>query len=187
MDYVDQFISNIEKVVEEQHQLFSVSIKEPILIPVKSTSVQSVELRNIQTKMYKRGLQDRMKPGNYGSKEYSTTHNIDVLEDNIFKNNNNENDKEERIDIQALTFDKKMELIDDFLERKNIFLDEENRAKIKKKLEDETFVLKKYIAFSHLYQHITKIDFIKKQEDGTYWIELEQPKAKKTKKNFFKG
>ena len=45
---------------------------------------------------------------------------------------------------------------------------------------------KKYFSFSQIYQQLTKITFIKKLENGSYTINLEDSKPKKSKKYFMK-
>jgi hypothetical protein len=186
MDYIDQFITNIKNISDEQNKLFSVEKKEIIFVP-KEINTETVDFRNIKSKMIKRGLIDRMKPGNIGSKEYHSNNTVDILEDDIFKNNTNTEEKdEEKINIHELPFEKKLELINDFLDRKNITLDSNNNAKLINILQDESILLKKYINISNMYQHITKITFVKKLEDGSYIIDLDHNKNKKAKNHFFK-
>jgi len=110
--------------------------------------------------------------------------NIDILEDDIFNNNI---DKDEfKLDIQTLDREKKLFLINNFLERKGIILDELEFKKIEDILDDPDFNIKKYLNISKVYQQINKISFIKKLENGSYIVDLSENKIKKTKKYFIK-
>jgi hypothetical protein len=105
----------------------------------------------------------------------------------IFNNISNEESNEEiKLDIDLLDRDKKMQLINDFLERKNIILEENEIKKIENIIDDTEIVLKKYISISKIYQQIVKISFLKKLENGSYIIDLNKSNVKKSKKYFFK-
>ena len=78
-----------------------------------------------------------------------------------------------------------MNMINEFLIRKNISFDENNMKKIEDMVNDTSIQLKKYINISKMYQHVIKISFIKKRENGTYDIEINDIKQKKKPKKFF--
>ena len=90
------------------------------------------------------------------------------------------------MDISSLDKDKKLELINNFIQKKSIFLDEESMKKIEEIIDNSEISLRKYIIISKMYQEITKINFIKKLEDGSYVVDLGENKNKKVKKSFFK-
>lgn len=184
MDYIDQFINNINKLRSEQYENFSLKEKNDVLIK-KDVNTNTIEFRSFKSKMIKKALMDKMKPSNIGCKEYESNNVIDILEDDIFKTNV-DNSEEEKMNIQLLPVERRLELINDFLERKNVVLDDTNMNKIKDIINDENILLKKYINVSNVYQHITKISFIKKLEDGTYIVDVEFGKTKKSKNHFFK-
>ena len=171
MDYIDQFINNINILRVEQFEKFSLEEK-PNIVPKKESNTNSIEFRSFKSKMIKKALIDKMKPGNIGCKEYESNNVIDILEDDIFKTNIDDSE-DTKMNVQELPFEKRMELMNDFLERKNITLDEINYEKMKNIVCDENILLKKYINISNVYQHITKISFIKKLEDGSYVVNID--------------
>jgi hypothetical protein len=109
-------------------------------------------------------------------------HFIWINFDNEFDENPPEEDK---LDIETMDRDKKIELINEFIQRKNIIFDEDNSiGKIIEIIDDDSINLKKYINISKMYQQITKIGFIKKLENGTYIININDTKVKKNKNLF---
>ena len=96
----------------------------------------------------------------------------------------NDDEEEVKLDISSMDNSKKMELIMEFVKRKNITLEEESIKKIQELVNDEEFPLKKYINVSKIYQQITKIGFIKKLENGSYIIDIQEKKKTKSK-NYF--
>ena len=158
------------------------------VIEKKNLNENLMEFKNFQNSIKKKALLEKYKPSNIAKKEYTTTNpNIDILEDDIFNNNFKENKEDEiKLDIQSLDRDKKIELINDFLQRKNILLDESEYKKIEDIVDNTEINIKKYFNISKVYQQINKISFIKKLENGTYIIDISESKAKKTKKFFNK-
>ena len=146
-----------------------------------------MEFKKYQVNLTKKAKLDKLKPSNIGKKEYSSCNdNIDILEDDIFNCVEQKDENEVKLDLDKLTREKKMELINDFLHNKNIILEENEFKKIEEILDDEKISLKKYINVSKVYQQIIKIGFIKKLENGNYIIDLNQNKIKKSKNYFFK-
>jgi hypothetical protein len=157
-------------------------------LEIKNLNENSIEFKNFQNSIKKKALLEKNKPRNILRKEYSTTNsNINILEDDIFNNNFKENKEDEiKLDIQSLDRYKKIDLINDFLQRKNILLDESEFIKIENIVDNPEINIKKYLNISKIYQQVTKISFIKKLENGTYIIDLSESKSKKTKKFFNK-
>jgi hypothetical protein len=158
------------------------------IIEKKTVNTNLVEFKNFQSNLKKKALIDKNKPGNIGKKEYSSNNsNIDILEDDIFNNNDIENnDNEVKLEIEILDRDKKIELINDFIQRKNIILDESEYKKIEDIVDNPEINIKKYLNISKMYQQVNKITFIKKLENGSYIVDLVETKPKKTKKYFNK-
>jgi hypothetical protein len=126
------------------------------------------------------------KQGKYLKREYIPNSVISILDDDIFNNNVENTVDEVKLEIESLERDKKMELINDFIQRKNIILDENEYKKIESIIDNPEISIKKYFNISKMYQQISKISFIKKLENGTYIVDLNENKIKKTKKFFNK-
>jgi len=126
------------------------------------------------------------KQGKYLKREYIPNSAISILDDDIFNNNAENTVDEVKLEIESLERDKKMELINDFIQRKNIILDENEYKKIESIIDNPEISIKKYFNISKMYQQISKISFIKKLENGTYIVDLNENKIKKTKKFFNK-
>ena len=130
---------------------------------------------------------EKAKPGNISKKEYENIDNgIDILQDDIFNDDTESGVNDIKLEIDSLSREKKLELINDFLQRKNIIFDEENLKKIELIVDNSEISLKKYLNISKMYQQVIKISFIKKLENGTYIIDLNNNKVKKSKSYFVK-
>ena len=187
-NFIENFIKKINEIRNEEFKLHNFSYEERIL-EKKQLNENPMEFKNYKNIIKKKALLDKTKPGNINKKEYgpNNDNDIDILEDDIFNNNSDETKGEEnKIDIELLDRDKKLELIHDFLQRKNILLNEEELKKIDDIIDDPNIPLKKYLNISKIYQQIIKISFIKKLENGTYLIDINQDKTKKSKNHFFK-
>lgn len=185
--FIKEFIEKINNIRDNEFKLFNYNFEEKI-IDKKKVNENSMEFKAFQIALKKKAQLEKLKPGNIGKKEYGNDNNsIDILEDDIFNNISNEESNEEiKLDIDLLDRDKKMQLINDFLERKNIILEENEIKKIENIIDDTEIVLKKYISISKIYQQIVKISFLKKLENGSYIIDLNKSNVKKSKKYFFK-
>jgi hypothetical protein len=185
--FLNDFIEKIKNIRDEEFKLFNIIYTDKI-IEKKILNENTTEFNNFKVVLKKKALLDKFKPSNVGKKEYESKNDIDILQDDIFNNNNVEDDEDEiKLDINLLDKEKKLELIYDFLQRKNIILDEIENQKIESIINNPDIILKKYINISKMYRHITKIGFIKKLENGSYIIDLNENKTKKSKNHFFKN
>jgi hypothetical protein len=188
--FVDDFYNNINNLRNEEFKKYDLSYEEKI-IEKKPMNENSQELKK-HTYNLKKNLLDKSNGSLLLKKELekmndSSNVNIDILEDDIFQNNSNDSLlDEDKLDITTLDRDKKLTLIHEYLQRKNINLEEADLIKIEEIVDDPSTVLKKYLNISKMYQQITKITFIKKLENGSYVINLNENKPKKSKKYFIK-
>jgi len=184
-NFVTDFIQKVNTVRNEEFEKSNFVFTEKV-IEKKTLNENPQEFKVYKSTMKKKALMEKNKPGNINKKEYETVNeDIDILEDDIFKNSSqNNNEEEPKFDIMALESDKKIELIMEFIKRKNIILEEQCVKQIEELLSDKEFPLKKYINVSKIYQQITKVGFIKKLENGSYIIDVNEKKATKTKKYF---
>jgi len=144
----------------------------------KKSNENSIEFKKFQYNIKKKGKNLK--------REYNTNSNISILDDDIFNNSVENTTNEVKLEIESLEKDKKMDLINDFIQRKNIILDENEYKKLESIIDNPEISIKKYINISKMYQQISKISFIKKLENGTYIVDLSENKTKKTKKFFNK-
>lgn len=187
VNFLTNCLDKLNKLREEEFKNNSFIYEEKI-IEKKVLNENTQEYKKYQSTIKKKASLEKNKPGNISKKEYETTNEeIDILGDNLFNSNFNENTEDDaKIDIELLDTDKKMVLINDFLQRKNIVLDENEKNKIDEIINNTNIILKKYITISKVYQQIIKITFIKKLENGTYIIDLNENKPRKSKKYFLK-
>lgn len=184
--FIETFIENINKIRNEDFEKNNFTYEEKV-ITKKSINENSMEFKSFKSTTRKKALLDKSKPGNIGKKEYENIdHGIDILQDDIFNDDSEHNSEDSKLDIESLDRDKKLELINDFLQRKNIILDQENLKKIEMIVDDPEITLKKYLNISKIYQQVIKIGFIKKLENGSYIIDLNNNKTKKSKNYFVK-
>jgi hypothetical protein len=184
-NFVTDFIQKVNTVRNEEFEKSNFVFTEKI-IEKKILNENPQEFKAYKSTLKKKALMEKNKPGNINKKEYETVNeDIDILEDDIFKNSSqNNNEEDPKFDIMSLETDKKIELIMEFIKRKNIILEEECVKQIQELISDKDFPLKKYINVSKIYQQITKVGFIKKLENGSYVIDATEKKATKTKKYF---
>ena len=173
--FIETFIENINNIRNEDFQKHDFKYEEKV-IAKKSVNENSMEFKSFKSTTRKKALLEKSKPGNIGKKEYENIdHGIDILQDDIFNDDSEPNSE-----------DSKLDLINDFLQRKNIILDQENLKKIEMIIDDPEINLKKYLNISKIYQQVIKVGFIKKLENGSYIIDLNNNKTKKSKNYFVK-
>ena len=188
VSYLNGIIQRMSELRENEFVENNFSFQEKELVK-KIVNENTLDFKNFQIKLRKKASLDKMKAGNAKKKEYSTVNentDIDIIKDDIFNNGQVEDNDQEKLDISSLDKDKKLELINNFIQKKSIFLDEESMKKIEEIIDNSEISLRKYIIISKMYQEITKINFIKKLEDGSYVVDLGENKNKKVKKSFFK-
>lgn len=185
--FLDNFTDKINNIRTKEFENYNFTYNDKI-IEKKILNENSMEFKNFKNTIKKKALLDKSKPGNISKKEYESLNpGIDILEDDIFNNNSSENKSEDiKLDVESLDRDKKLELIYEFLQRKNIILEENELNKIIGIIDNPDVVLKKYLNISKIYQQVTKVSFIKKLENGSYIIDLNESKPKKSKNIFFK-
>ena len=184
--YIDNIIQKINTIREQQFLINDFVYIEKDL-PKKTVNENSMEFKNFQSAMKTKSSQAKIKKSGIKKKEYDTTNgDINIISDDIFKMEEIAEDLAEKLDIQTLNKEDKLKLIHNFIQKKCITLSQEDLDKIDQIIDNPDISLRKYINVSKMYQEINKISFIKKLEDGTYIVDLEENKPKKTKKTFFK-
>ena len=181
--FINNIIDKINIIRAEEFKKFNYTYDEKI-IEKKLINENLKEFKDMKQSIKKRASIDKMKPSNIHKKEYDNINiNIDILEDDIF-NNNEDTSSDVKLNIELLNREQKIDLINEFIQRKNIIFEPTEYIKIEGIVDNPEITLKKYINISKLYQQVTKISFIKKLENGSYIIDLSESKAKKSKKYF---
>lgn len=188
--FLTTFIENLNKIKENEALLFNVELNE-IELEKKEAGNDTMEFKNFKSNMIKT-VKEKNK-ANYDTMmikkneaDNNEHKNINILEDDIFHNNEDgDNNEEFKLNIDELNKEDKEKLIYEYMKRKNIYLDENGYRKIEELLNDETFIFKKHITVSKMYQQVTKISFLRKLENGGYMIDTSEKKIK-NKNIFFK-
>lgn len=183
--FIKNIILNINNIRKSEFNKYNFNYEDKV-IEKKILNENTFEYKNFKNCIIKKAKIEKMKPGNASKKVYDSSNDIDILDDEMFNYCNNDDDNNIKLDIDTLTYDEKMNMINDFLNRKNIIFSENELKKIEDLLKDEKFSLKKYISISKMYKQVIKIGFIKKRENGSYEIDLSEKKQKNTKKFFIK-
>jgi hypothetical protein len=185
IDYIDGIKNKINSIREDQFKRVGF-VYEDRIIEKKTLNENLMEYKNYQKNMKKKAMLEKNKPGNINKPVYEQTYNVDILEDDIFHNNVDETKIDDKLDFENMTRDKKLSLIQEFIQRKNINLEIEDLNKIEQLVDNSEINIKKYLNISKMYQQITKVSFIKKLENGSYVFDLGENKIKKAKKFFVK-
>ena len=212
VDFIPNFLNKI-KTIRDEEFIKNNTVYEEKVIEKKSLNENLKEFRQYQYKLKKKASLEKMKPGNMAKGEYDTsvTSGVDILEDDIFNlippplhtgvglvgvggvggvgeedadSNDSKEDTKSKIDISLMDREKKINLIREYIVRKNIYLEEEELKKIDDIVDNPEIMLKKYLNISKMYQQITKISFIKKLENGSYIVDISDTKKKINKKYF---
>lgn len=175
-NFLTGIINNIDQIRTKEFEKFNFKYEEKAI----EQKVLNENMQEFTAYKYKnsKGVKKNTEPENPST-------NIDILEDDIFINGQNENPEDEiKLDVDLLDRDKKLSMVHDFLQRKNIILDEENLKKIEDIIDNPDLKLKKFLNISKIYQQISRITFIKKLENGSYIVDISENKTKKSKKYF---
>lgn len=189
-NFISELISKITNIRTDEFNKYNFQIKENT--KQKAVFEDGMEFKSFKSKIIKKASIDKLKPGNIGKKEYETSNgdsNIDILADDIFEKNDDSLPPVTDVStdtVEVFDLDKKKYMINDFLQRKNIILEEDNLKKMDDIINNPDINLKKYITISKMYKQITKISFLKKLENGSYVIDINDDKPKKNKKYFLK-
>ena len=181
-EFINDFISSLNNIREEEFKSNNLTYTE-IELPKKQASENLMEFNNFKSKLIKRSIKDKNKPSFANKKEIEVESNINILEDDIFQFNE-EIQESNKLNIDELSIEDKQKLINEYLTRKSILLEEQQINKINEVLADPLFIFKKHITISKIHHQITKIGFLKKMENGSYLIDFKE--KQKNKNIFFK-
>jgi len=123
-------------------------------------------------------------------KEEDPVNEINILTLKTMVDNVNNSEENNTTDIDKMPVDLKYELIEKYIQKKSINLNENDIDKLNELLNDENIKLNKYISVSNVFGDITKISFlVKNKETNEYYIDINNLKNSKkniNKKKFLK-
>jgi hypothetical protein len=185
---IEEIKSSFEKLRNNEFEINNFKYIKPELVK-KDINVDTVDFKNYQSAIRKKAMSEKNKPSNMFKNDIETTENnkINIIDDPIFDSINEvEESSQEKIDITSLDRENKLKLIHDYLKKKSIKLDEANMLKIENIIDNPEISLRKYITISKLYQDISKISFIKKVDETSYAVILDDKVKKGKTSSFFK-
>ena len=163
--FVDKYISDINELNEINKQKYDYKVKEKI---------KKKEIIEIKPSKEMKDFTDSRKK--YYDKQSKLDEDINIFQNNIIQID------ETSTNFYDLSYEDKLDHVNDYIKRKKIKLSCELSI-IDDILNDNT-LLKKYVTIDKTYNMINRISFFKKMENGEHNIVLE--KNKTIKKNFFK-
>jgi hypothetical protein len=203
MEY-ELFLNNIfektKKIKEENYNkygyiepMFKKEIK--VFDYSKENFKNSVDFKSFNTDLNKQAKYEKTKPGKARIADYEQDNDcikVNLLTDDIFETNVNQEDMKIKINVKEMSIKDLMKEIHRFIQKKNIYLSDEDIESINKNIEDPVFEREKYIKYSKSTKMLSKLEFIKKNETGLYEVDfdLEKKEEKEIKKyvhkHFFK-
>jgi hypothetical protein len=185
---IEEIKSSFENLRNNEFEINNFKYIKPELVK-KDINVDTVDFKHYQSAIRKKAMSEKNKPSNMFKNDIETTENnkINIIDDPIFDSINEvEESSQEKIDITSLDRENKLKLIHDYLKKKSIKLDESNMLKIENIIDNPEISLRKYITISKLYQDISKISFIKKIDETSYAVILDDKVKKGKTSSFFK-
>ncbi len=163
----------------------------------KENFKNSVEFKSFNIDLKKHAKYEKTKPGKARIVDYEEDvdyKRVNILTEDIFAKNVNESElKNNKINISEMNIKDLLKDINKFIQKKNMYICDEDMASIIKNVEDPLFEREKYIKYSKTTKMLSKLEFIKKSEDGVYEVEFDleksnekEEKKKYVHKNFFK-
>ena len=184
---IEEIKSSFEKLRNNEFEVNNFKYTKLELIK-KDINVDTVDFKHYQSAIRKKAMSEKNKPSNMFKNDIETTDNnkINIIDDPIFNSEDVEESSQEKIDITSLDRETKLKLINNYLKKKSIKLDEVNMLKIENIIDNPDISLRKYITISKLYQDISKISFIKKIDETNYAVILDDKIKKSKTSSFFK-
>ena len=162
----------------------------------KENFKNSMDFKSFNMDLKKQAKYEKTKPGKARIIDYEEDKDckkVNLLTDDIFETNVKPEDMKVKIDVKEMSIKDLMKEIYKFIQKKNIYLSDDDMENIKNNVEDPVFQREKYIKYSKTTKMLSKIEFIKKNEDGLYEVDFDlenkkenEEKKKYVHKHFFK-
>ncbi len=149
----------------------------------------SVDFKSFNMDLKKQAKYEKTKPGKAKIMDYEEDNDckkVNILTDDIFETNVKPEDMKIKIDVKEMSIKDLMKDIYKFIQKKNIYLSDQDMESIKNNVEDPVFEREKYIKYSKSTKMLSKLEFIKKNETGLYEVDfnLENKEEKEEKKKY---
>jgi hypothetical protein len=199
--YINNLINKSKKIKEENYAKYGyiepIFKKEVKIIDYNKENFRaSVDFRAFNMDLKKQAKYEKTRPGKAKLMDYEEDNDcrkVNLLTDDIFETNIKPEDMKIKINIKEMSVKDLMKEINKFIQKKNIYLSDEDMQTIKNNIEDPIFEREKYIKYSKTTKMLSKLEFIKKSESGLYEVDFDlenkeekEEKKKYVHKNFFK-
>jgi hypothetical protein len=199
--FINNLMNKTKKLKEENYEKYGyiepIFKKEVVIVDYsKENFKNSVDFKTFHMDLKKQAKYEKTKPGKARIIDYEEDEDckkVNLLTDDIFETNVKEEDMKVKIDVKEMSIKELMKEINKFIQKKNIYLSDEDAQLIKNNVEDPVFEREKYIKFSKTTKMLSKLEFIKKSEDGLYEVDFDlehkenkEEKKKYVHKHFFK-
>lgn len=179
--FIELILDNMKRVREDEfsrngYEADEYKKKEKVMVEKK------IDVIDYMKKMRKQVMMNRNKSANKDFKEVQTVYDeeIDIFSDELFKTK--EETKEVIIKkVEEMTVDEIKKKIEYYMEKRNIQLDENEKNKLNKLIENEKMEWKKVITISKETGEIQTFKILKKNEMGDYLIDHKEDEKKLTK------
>lgn len=179
--FIDLLIDQMKRVREEEFERNGYEVdeykkREKVMVEKK------IDVIDYMKRMRKQVIMNRNKSANKDFKEVQTVYEeeIDIFSDELFRTK--EETKEIIIKkVEEMTKEEIEKKIQYYLEKRNIKLEEVERVKMKKLLEDEKMEWKKVMTISKETGEIMTLKILKKNEMGDYLVDNKEDDKKLTK------
>ncbi len=198
--FINNLVNKTQKIKEENYTKYGyiepIFKKEVKVVDYNKENFRnSVDFKSFNMDLKKQAKYEKTKPGKAKIIDYEEDDDckkVNLLTDDIFETNVKPEDMKVKIDVKEMSMKDLMKEIYKFIQKKNIYLSDDDMQSIKNNIEDPVFEREKYIKYSKSTKMLSKLEFIKKNEDGLYEVDfdLEKKEEKESKKyvhkSFFK-
>ena len=179
-------MDRIQKIKEEEFTKMNYNTEEfvPKTPVTRNFNPLTREIKSYQLKIFQKAIQQKNKPG-YKDKEYETSDNkLESLKDDVFESMQSIEHIEQSspFDFNSFSKEEKMNYVKEYIQRKNIRVDDHIYEEIERLLGDEKFKWSQFIHVSKTHRNISKITLLHKNELGEYNV---CTKVAKKEKKFF--
>ncbi len=192
--YINNLINKSKKIKEENYEKYGyiepIFRKEVKIVDYNKENFRaSVDFRAFNMDLKKQAKYEKTRPGKAKLMDYEEDDDcrkVNLLTDDIFETNVKPEDMKIKINVKEMSIKDLMKEINKFIQKKNIYLSDEDMKTIKNNIEDPVFEREKYIKYSKTTKMLSKLEFIKKSESGLYEVDfnLEDKEEKEEKKKY---
>ncbi len=189
--FINNLVNKTKKIKEEiyyENGYIEPIFKKEVKV-IEGPFKNSVEFKTFNMELKKQAKYEKTKPGKAKIMDYEEDEDcrkVNLLTDDIFETNVKPEDMKIKINVKEMSTKDLMKEVNKFIQKKNMYLCDEDMELIKNNIEDPIFEREKYIKFSKTTKMLSKLEFIKKNETGLYEVDfnLEDKEGKEEKKKY---